>query len=389
MESLKTHSELNRFSAIVYINLPHRKDRNDHLLSELKKYHVDPSKIYRIDAIYDPLNGAKGCCQSHIKALDLALENQWENILILEDDFAFSKNLEEVNTVIRSFFNHFFNDWDVFFLSTLLGGFESTIDPLFRKVVFSYCAHCYVVNHHYLQTLRSCYLKAYEKMTPFLFFSQARQYAIDMVWRELQVKDRWYVGVNDLGKQYENYSDIEQKEKSYLSINPILFGKSATHSTKITIIPGCKQTTLDWSVNHLIKLAQQSIEEKGSFSLALSSGSTLNQIYEKLISLPSHIPFDWSKVSLFLLEEKNEEEIKNCPFFDLLMLEINDDDSSFIPSIIPSQNICFYGVGIKKRETIKKIFIDHCDLPYQHFGTKEHKAIWIMDEEAAGDLFFH
>ena len=80
---------MEHIDAILYINLEHRTDRNEHILGEIHKICKDYSKIHRIDAIKrDP--GALGCGLSHIKALEFALEHpEWKNILILEDDFTF------------------------------------------------------------------------------------------------------------------------------------------------------------------------------------------------------------------------------------------------------------------------------------------------------------
>jgi len=72
--------------AILYINLEHRKDRNEHILNEIHKICTDNSKIHRIDAIKND-NGALGCGLSHIKALEYAVKNEWKTVLILEDDF--------------------------------------------------------------------------------------------------------------------------------------------------------------------------------------------------------------------------------------------------------------------------------------------------------------
>jgi hypothetical protein len=76
--------------AILYINLEHRTDRNEHLLEQLDQHGWSHIPIERVDAIRDdpPL---RGCTKSHIKALEYALSNPlWKSsVLILEDDFTF------------------------------------------------------------------------------------------------------------------------------------------------------------------------------------------------------------------------------------------------------------------------------------------------------------
>ncbi len=65
---------------IIYINLEERKEQIEEELNFLPK-----DKIIRFDGIKDKY-GYKGCCESHIACLNLAINNNWKNVLILEDD---------------------------------------------------------------------------------------------------------------------------------------------------------------------------------------------------------------------------------------------------------------------------------------------------------------
>ena len=68
-----------------YINLEHRTDRKEHVELQLKTLGIEAS---RFDAIKME-NGAIGCSLSHLKLLEQALENQYDHILIMEDDITF------------------------------------------------------------------------------------------------------------------------------------------------------------------------------------------------------------------------------------------------------------------------------------------------------------
>ena len=94
--------------AILYINLAHRTDRNEHILHEIHKLCTDDSKIHRIDAIKRE-NGAFGCGLSHIKALEYALEHEWKTVLIVEDDFTFKCDSNEIERNISLLFEHNFD----------------------------------------------------------------------------------------------------------------------------------------------------------------------------------------------------------------------------------------------------------------------------------------
>ena len=69
---------------VVYINLEHRKDRKEETEAELLKY-FPAEKVVRFDAI-NQKPGSFGCCKSHIAVLEMAKENKWKNVLIVEDD---------------------------------------------------------------------------------------------------------------------------------------------------------------------------------------------------------------------------------------------------------------------------------------------------------------
>lgn len=58
-------------------------------------------------------------------------------------------------------------------------------------------------------------------------------------------------------------------------------------------------------------------------------------------------------------------------------------------AINSAQNIVIYVIGASKSKTLKEIFQSAEQFeryPIQFIGTKEHKALWILDDQAASDL---
>ncbi len=202
------------FEAVLYINLKHRKDRKKQILLELDKLNIKKDKIVRIEAIYTPFNGHAGCVKSHIKALDYAIENKLQNVLILEDDCYFLKDLEFLNYSIFYFFQ-MVKKWDVF----LLGGyFEKTNKseyPFINRVFSSYRAHAYGINNHYLKTLKANFLETYKNIKDKSYHFDSRYLALDRQWLKLQRKDYWYSFETLLSGQKKDFSDIgwESKKK--------------------------------------------------------------------------------------------------------------------------------------------------------------------------------
>lgn len=69
-------------------------------------------------------------------------------------------------------------------------------------------------------------------------------------------------------------------------------------------IPGNKQATIAFCVEHFIYVAQQSIALHGKFAVALSGGSTPKAIYSQLASEDNRNRVDWEKVLLFWSDER-------------------------------------------------------------------------------------
>lgn len=231
------------------------------------------------------------------------------------------------------------------------------------------------------------------------------------------------------------------------------------------IIPGNVDETVLFCVQQFIDVAQQSIQARGKFVVALSGGSTPNAIFKKLSTAPFINQIDWSKVYLFWSDERSvppdhadsnyrqaleaglgilpvprqqiyrmvaeeniqlnaqqyeESILKVIPdgVFDLMMLGMGEDGhtASLFPqteglsvtnrlaiaNYVPQKNtwrmsltydcihrariICIYVIGKNKAYTVAQIFSDPYDpklFPIQKVGTQKHKAIWILDREAA------
>lgn len=195
--------------AILYINLSHRPDRNEHCLNEIKKIDNTLSKTHRIDAIYSQNNGALGCTLSHIKALNLILENPtWYTVLILEDDFTFfednsEKIINNINYLIKKT-----DDFDILLLG--LGIKDTHIIPtknnLISKVNSSQTTSAYIIKKHYVPLLLENFKESSELM---ITNGYKPQYCCDQNWKKLIPNGKWFTLNNRIGYQFANISDIE------------------------------------------------------------------------------------------------------------------------------------------------------------------------------------
>ena len=145
---------MDSIDAVLYINLEHREDRKKSILKQIQKIGIDESKIHHILGVYNKECGHIGCGQSHINALDLAIQNNWNRILILEDDFRFN--------VTAGVFDAYMKEatqvrWDVLLLAKGHFSGGENIGHL-QKVKSCTTSSGYIVQNHYYETLRANFL---------------------------------------------------------------------------------------------------------------------------------------------------------------------------------------------------------------------------------------
>lgn len=208
------YSCMNNIDAILYINLEHRKDRLEHIQTEIKKINPDLSKAHRIDAVKENI-GALGCTLSHIKAHKLFISNPtWNTCLILEDDFTFtSDNSLSIHKNLNYIFNNV-KDFDVILLSKGLHDYrdEDTEFPSIKRVLSSQTASGYIVSKKYIFSLVANFIMASNLMKREGWRSE---YCLDQYWKPLQPYGKWYTFEKRLGFQYANHSDIEHTYCEY------------------------------------------------------------------------------------------------------------------------------------------------------------------------------
>jgi GR25 family glycosyltransferase involved in LPS biosynthesis len=202
---------MQHIDTILYINLAHRTDRNDHIIQEIHKLCTDSLKIHRIDAVKHN-EGALGCGLSHIKTLEYVLEHpEWKTVLILEDDFTFrSSNVENtINDLFQTF-----PDIDVGLLSYNHTELKctDTMNPLFKKINYSQTTSSYIIRQSYVPTLLQNLKESTEDMQK---NGKRHENCIDIYWTRLQPEANWIAVYPAIGYQYDNYSDIEHRVTTY------------------------------------------------------------------------------------------------------------------------------------------------------------------------------
>jgi len=194
---------------IFYINLEERKDRKEEIERELESFNL--VKYERIDAVKtEP--GVIGCAMSHLKAIRLAKERGYKNILILEDDFKFTVSKERFEENLTNFFKS-----EIYYHICFLS-YKSEIDmevkgfPFLRRTFCSQSASGYLVNENAFDHLNALFNVSASLLinigVPWFF-------AVDQIWKLLQLQGYCYLFTERMGKQRESYSDLAGKIVDY------------------------------------------------------------------------------------------------------------------------------------------------------------------------------
>lgn len=186
---------------VVYINLDKREDRLVHMKSLLDTYNISAIRYPAIKHDY----GLYGCGMSHLNVLKMARDNQWKNVLILEDDILFTPLCIEFERMLSKLFEEG-PEFDVCMLDVNLQRSEPIEQDWLLKVRYAHCAGAYIVKSHYYQKL----IDLYEWALPNLLSSGMHWiYANDAVWQQLQETDNWITFKDQICKQMSGYSDTK------------------------------------------------------------------------------------------------------------------------------------------------------------------------------------
>jgi glycosyl transferase family 25 len=195
---------MNFIDKIYYINLDKRTDRKELLEKEFDKMQIPKDKIERFAAINNTTAGMIGCNQSHLEILNLALLNNYENVLILEDDFEFLISREKFYNLLNKFFEKYKDDYEICYLQYNLINFEEK-DELIGLAKKSYTSAGYLINKRIIKDFRD---KLEIDTKKLIETGEHWNYAIDVSWHTFQYNRNVYYFKERVGKQRASYSDF-------------------------------------------------------------------------------------------------------------------------------------------------------------------------------------
>lgn len=208
------------FDKIFIINLDSRPDRWKECEELLKQYDItNYERVSAIRPVYKEIpknyynnlvvnqkewyvTGAVGCKLSHYKVIEIAKERNYDNFLVLEDDFSITGSKDNFQEIIK---HQLFlldkhtqeKDWDMIYL----GGNNLTkpkkIEDKLHTVIKANTTHAYAMNH-------TIYDKCLNEMN--VFGTEIDDY----YKRHIQNKHNVYCIYPSIIKQRKSMSDIFQ-----------------------------------------------------------------------------------------------------------------------------------------------------------------------------------
>lgn len=218
----KSTSQLLANCYASYVNLDHRKDRDERMQATLAKAGIEATRtrgLLPADAIaargIDPARvqvmqnrtpGAIGCHFCQVMVMEEALR-QGKHAFVMEDDLVFCADFQERLAYIERFLDT--HEWDIFWLG---GTFhinppwwhkdigrdaEITEDPRILRMLGAFCTYAYIVN-------RNSIAKVLHGLDDLL----DKSIGIDWAMIQMQPKLKTYAFVPGSVIQYDHLSDI-------------------------------------------------------------------------------------------------------------------------------------------------------------------------------------
>ena len=210
---------------IFIINLENRTDRRDEIINEMKKQNISNEQYEFFKAIRPELKdiykwnnnfckdvlkhvqpnnrinyliGCLGCLKSHREVIKKAIERDYKNVLILEDDTEFIDNFEK----LLDYSKQINNNYDMLYLAGSHLGKKEVISKNIIKIQGSYTTGSYLIKRNVMEYMYNN-INNYDKEVDVFYANN------------LQNKFDCYCVYPHITKQRDGFSDIQHKHVKY------------------------------------------------------------------------------------------------------------------------------------------------------------------------------
>ncbi len=204
---------------LYYINLNKRVDRDNHIKHNvLPFFGCNISNFTRISAIdttdlSTPDMRATGCTLSHLEIYSHARVSNFKTILIIEDDFTPVIDADKFDYMTEYLFNNL-PDFNICQIAYNVD--QRNVRNINHGVIKGgnniQTTSGYILNVSFCDILTPVFTESVDLLRK---GGPGRSYACDQVWKRFQtIEKKWYL-MDRVGKQLDDYSDIEGKSVCY------------------------------------------------------------------------------------------------------------------------------------------------------------------------------
>ena len=177
------------------INLKHRTDRYEHMVTEMKKL---PVSYEFIDAVSHETSSI-GCFQSHLKCIKLAKENKFPYVLILEDDVIFTDDVVNILQKILKLNESYLLEWDMLYLGANLQSPAIRINSSLIKLTGAYTTHAYMIHERFYDVILNLF----------------QTFEIDVHYYNLMPEHNIFMCDPIVAYQLPSYTDLQDGYRDY------------------------------------------------------------------------------------------------------------------------------------------------------------------------------
>jgi GR25 family glycosyltransferase involved in LPS biosynthesis len=205
---------MDKIDKVFYINLEKRIDRRVEIEDEL----VNNFKYTRaerfVGILYKP--GCYGCIMSHICLLRKMIVNNWDTMMVFEDDVKLLTDRANIDLHINMFLND--DQLDILCIGNSCGD-NKPYNELMNRCFNTQTTSCYIIKKKFVKSLLEClFIDNAESMTypedSNDLYLHTKQY-IDVAWFPLQKIHYFMMPKIRQVLQRPSYSDIVEKFTDY------------------------------------------------------------------------------------------------------------------------------------------------------------------------------
>ena len=197
---------LDLFGQIFCINLKRRTERWEAVSKEFEKLGI-ADRVIKFEGIDNPTQPTVGCKDSHCKIYEYAKENNYENVLIFEDDFELANEWEDT---IPKAMEQLPEDWDMLYFGCNLIDYSNLASPNLIIPRAAKALHAYAIKstlYDFLIKGLKNFKQPIDRYTDW-YVTQARKFDVYAMYPIAAIQA---TGISDIEKHEVSYGQMMER----------------------------------------------------------------------------------------------------------------------------------------------------------------------------------